>query len=439
MNKTNSGDELLKPLRFCVFDLETTGGNLKNDRIIEIGMVNIDNLEVVQRKDFLINPDRNIPDFIQKLTNIKQSDVEGSPLITEVIDEILEFIGDRVLVAHNASFDVPFLNAVLRRIGKKELKNKSICTNLMTKYLIPSLMSSNLNYMSQIFNISHTNAHRALDDAEATAKLLLKYLEIFTAKGISKINHLYYPKNRFELDLANFKASTHSNEDIDKKMKTIKCPFIVTIKGSKGIILFAFPSNCTKGEREYITEKLNSLEWETASIRLIGPYSECLIKVNHLFAKLPKDLQFEIAHRIEEFVLDGKDQSYFTKEIQKLKEHDFIFMNHLVPGQYSAYPLISMGAKSSLVFRYPGHKKKLIQYLNSKSNRITSKKIRPIPIKPELKIIIDLYLAKCLKEKREIFIAKKNSNFVDNDQFFKELDSFLAENNNTYDYPHYYI
>ena len=198
-------NDLLSPLKFCVFDLETTGGNLKNDRIIEIGMVRIDNLKITEKKSFLVDPKRPIPEFIQRLTSIKQKDVDGEKVIEELIDEILDFIGDRILIAHNASFDVPFLNSVLKRLGRKELKNRSICTNLMTKYLIPTLMNSNLNYMSQIFEISHNNAHRALDDADATAKLFLKYLDIFKAKGIKKINHLYYPKNRFELDLTHFK------------------------------------------------------------------------------------------------------------------------------------------------------------------------------------------------------------------------------------------
>ena len=124
--------ELLSPLSFCVFDLETTGGNLKSDRIIEIGMVRIENLKITEKKSFLVNPKRQIPDFIQRLTSIKQKDVENEQTIEQIIDEILEFIGDRILVAHNASFDVPFLDAVLKRLGRDELENRSICTNLMT-------------------------------------------------------------------------------------------------------------------------------------------------------------------------------------------------------------------------------------------------------------------------------------------------------------------
>ena len=183
MNKIDS-TELLKGLSFCVIDLETTGGNHENDQIIEIGMVRVSGLEVCDEKNFLIDPEMRIPDFIQKLTSIRQKDVEGCPKIEEVIEEIIDFIGDDIIVAHNISFDLPFLNSVLKRLGRPELENRNLCTNVMTKHMIPEIMSSNLNYMSQLFEIDHSKAHRAYDDARATAKLLLEFLDIFIKKGI---------------------------------------------------------------------------------------------------------------------------------------------------------------------------------------------------------------------------------------------------------------
>ena len=122
---------------------------------------------------------------------IKQKDVKDQPKILEVIDQLIEFIGDDILVAHNTSFDIPFLNAVLKRLKKQELKNKVMCTNVMTKHLIPEIKSSNLTYMSNLFSLTHKNAHRALDDAKASAELLIQYCLIFIEKGIRKINQLY--------------------------------------------------------------------------------------------------------------------------------------------------------------------------------------------------------------------------------------------------------
>ena len=162
--------DLIQNLSFCVFDLETTGGNHQQDKIIEIGLIKIENLKIIDEKNYLINPEIKIPDFIQNLTNISQDDVEDAFLIDDVIDEVIKFMGDSILVAHNTSFDVPFFNSVLTRLNKPIMENSSLCTNLMTKYLIPNLLNSNLNYMSKVFNISHNKAHRALDDAKARSE-----------------------------------------------------------------------------------------------------------------------------------------------------------------------------------------------------------------------------------------------------------------------------
>lgn len=434
--------ELLSPLSFCVFDLETTGGNLKSDRIIEIGMVRIENLKITEKKSFLVNPKRQIPDFIQRLTSIKQKDVENEQTIEQIIDEILEFIGDRILVAHNASFDVPFLNAVLKRLGRDELENRSICTNLMTKYLIPTLMNSNLNYMSQIFEISHNNAHRALDDADATAKLFLKYLDIFENKGIKKVNHLYYPKNRFELDLKHFKKKTHTNEDVIQNINNVKKPFLITFKGDQGVILYAYPCNgSSKEEKEFLHEKVNSLEWKNVSIRLAGPFVEALIKLDLVLSKIDRKYQDEILENIKNY--NFKDVDIKSNEMKSkfdlLNQSDFIILNHLVPGQYTIYPIAMMGKKSGLIFRYPGHKKKLIQYLNSKSSRLQNGKYKKQVVSATLKEIFDTYIAKCLTEDKEVMLLSRHSNFKENEKFFKNLEKFLTKNKNTYDYPKHYI
>ena len=255
-DSTDSSFQLLHSLSFCVFDLETTGGNHNSDKIIEIGLVRVENLKIVDQKSFLIKPEMQIPEFIQKLTSIKEADVNDAPLIEEVIDEILAFMGDSILVAHNTSFDIPFFNSVLRRLEKPELHNKSICTNLMTKYMIPNLLSSNLHYMSKIFNLKHQKAHRALDDALASAELLLKYLSIFIHKKIHKVNSLYYPKNKFELDRINYKKETPL-EEIVALLDSLKTPMLVTLKGAEGVVLFSFPSSSDPVEMKYIIKKIS--------------------------------------------------------------------------------------------------------------------------------------------------------------------------------------
>lgn len=433
--------ELIKNLEFCVFDLETTGGNHKTDKIIEIGLVKIKNFEIISEKNYLIQPEIRIPEFIQKLTSIKEADVKDSPLIEDVIDEILVFMGDSILVAHNTSFDVPFFNSVLKRLNKPILKNKSLCTNLMTKYLIPNLMNSNLNYMSKIFGIRHNKAHRALDDALATAELLLIYLNIYIDKGITKINHLYYPRGRYELDRSNFK-SDDKIEDIKEKFESLKTPHIVTIKGENGVILFALPCNNIRSEKDFIYSKLESLEWKTLTIKLVGPFIEALINFNSLFNKIDSGDKGEITRFLW--------KSHLPNEKPPLKDDisaenilgnnfgDFIIINNLVPEQYNIYPVNALSQKSELVFRYPGHKKKLIQYINSKSNKISSNKLKKTFFNPAYKQFLDTYILK-EKEKESIFCFKKSLPLKRQENFFKEMEDYLKNHPNKYDYPKYYI
>ncbi|WP_412469889.1 MULTISPECIES: PolC-type DNA polymerase III [unclassified Halobacteriovorax] len=441
--ETHSSKKMLADMSFCVFDLETTGGNQKKDKIIEIGLVQIDNLEVGAQKSFLINPERKIPDFIQKLTSITQDEVEGAPIIDAVIDEVLEFIGDRVLIAHNSSFDIPFLNSVLERLGRKQLENKGLCTNLMTKYLIPTLMNSNLNYMSRIFNISHQKAHRALDDAIATAQLFLNYLNIFIEKDIKKINHLYYPKNRYELDLCNFKKDTSEHEEIVAKMKKIFAPFVITVKGQNGVILFSFPCTNKDNEIQFISERIKDLEWQTISIKLSGPILEALIRFNHSFNKMDEADQEEAITMLRQNLIgDGTKEELnaeYKEELQKIKQADFVLMNHLVPEQFTIYPLGALGIRQGLIFRYPGHDKKLIQYINSKSNRKKAQKLKEIHFPEMLQELVNLYMAKNLRQERELMIFKDSFALKNKDFFFTQLDKFIEVNPNKYNYPEAFI
>lgn len=438
--------ELLKNITFCVFDLETTGGNQKKDKIIEIGMVRVEKLKITEKKNFLIDPEIKIPEFIQKLTSISQGDVKGKPIIDDKIEEILEFMGDSVLVAHNTSFDIPFFNSVLRRLDRPEMTNKNICTNLMTKYLIPNLMNSNLNYMSRIFGIEHTKAHRAMDDAEATATLLLNYLSIFINKNITKINHLYYPRNRFELDRANFKKAPHYTgkrivTDIESKLDDLNIPYLISLKGENGVILFALACQNDDGtkpeERQLIKDKLNGVDWKTATIRLFGPFVECLINYNSIFCKLSSEERASTMEFLWRLHFPKDDPR--TIRIDEKELGDFMIFNHLVPDQYVIYPQVALNQKSRLIFRYPGHKKKLLQFLKSRIHKMNEGKFKRGTFCQELKQFLDHYLLQSRFRHTGIFQFNKGLPHGGQEQFVKELEGFLSKTPNGYNYPKEYI
>lgn len=443
-----SAKDLLGQLKFCVFDLETTGGNHQNDKIIEIGLVKIENLKIVEKKSYLINPEIKIPDFIQKLTGIKQKDVQKAPRIEDVINEILALMEDSVLVAHNTSFDVPFFNSVLERLDLPKMKNKAICTNLMTKYLIPHLMNTNLNYMCRIFKISHGQAHRALDDAEATAQLLLKFLDIFIEKKIKKINNLYYPRNKYELDRAHFTKKDDDPKLILKKLKDVQVPSFLTLKGENGIILFAIPHLGKDSDLALIEEKLNQMPWEILTVKLVGPYLESLVHLNLIFPKLEAPTRQEIINHItsEHLKTDIQKKSTFVSNegnslqvdeelIEKKQSFDFIISHHLVPDQLMIYPLGHMTPKNQLIFRYPGHKKKLLQFINSKSGKMKSNKLKEAHFHPLLRPIIEIFV----ENEDHHFLFSKKLPTKSPHEFFNSLDEFLRNKPHPFNFPRNYI
>ena len=422
--------ELLKELSFCVFDLETTGGNHDYDKIIEIGLVKIKNLEIVDHTDYLINPEIEIPPFIQKLTAITSLDVEGCPVIEEVIDDIIDFMEDAVLVAHNTSFDVPFFNSVLARLGKKTLNNKTICTNLMTKHLMPNLLNSNLHYMSNIFGIEHKKAHRALGDAMATAKLLLKYLDIFVCKDISRINHLYYPKSSYQLDYVHYENKSEM-DTILEKIHSLKSPALIVLKGTQGKVLFAFP--CFKRDRgkEIIVENIKRHDWSRITLKLYGSFLEVLVHLGEIFNKIKLDVRQEIINHLEDVCLPAKGERGKARF-----SDDFVLVHHLVPEQMVILPVGNFNQRNRLVFRYPGHEKKLLHYIKRhQGSRASAGRSDAL-----LKDFVLKYLAKAKSEKKErLFVFKRKAALGDFKRFQRQLGRFLKNNPNPHNYPHYYI
>ncbi|MFB0918078.1 MAG: PolC-type DNA polymerase III, partial [Clostridiaceae bacterium] len=169
---------------FVVFDLETTGFSHVNDRIIEIGAVRISNGIVKDRYSSFVDPGVRLPAKIVELTNITDSMLYGQRKINEVLPEFLEFVGDTVLVAHNANFDMGFIRTKAKDMGL-EFNNPQIDTVSMARYLYPELKRHRLDSIAKHLNIFMGSHHRAVDDAETTAQILLRSFEKLEKKGIT--------------------------------------------------------------------------------------------------------------------------------------------------------------------------------------------------------------------------------------------------------------
>ena len=172
---------------FVVFDLETTGFSNKNDKITEIGAVKVKNFEIVDRFNELINPEKDISYKVQELTGITNDLIKDKPTIEEILPRFMEFIGDSVLVAHNAEFDIGFINQKCKEMNI-EFKNKSVDTLMLSRILLPHLKRFKLNNLTKELGVPLHNHHRAVDDAAATAQIFIKFLDMLEKKGAKKLS-----------------------------------------------------------------------------------------------------------------------------------------------------------------------------------------------------------------------------------------------------------
>ena len=174
----NATDEEIEKVSYCIFDLETTGLSAKYNEIIEFGGVIMEDRDIKKRLQMFVKPKHPIPAKITNLTGISEAMVASARPIEECLDEILDFIGDRVLVAHNATFDVGFLNEVLKKNGREPLKNVIVDTLELARKLHSDRKSHNLGSEARFYNIKYdeVGAHRADYDAAVLAEVYMKMM-----------------------------------------------------------------------------------------------------------------------------------------------------------------------------------------------------------------------------------------------------------------------
>ena len=188
----NVNNSVLSDNEYVVFDLETTGLSTRHDYIIEFGAVIMYKGTVKETKDFFIKPPVDISDFTKRLTHISQEDVDKARTFKECKDEILDFIGDRVLVAHNASFDYGFLNAELERIGEKPLTNPVVDTLDLARSLFKNKRNFRLGTICHAYNVAYDEevAHRANYDADVLAQMFNLMIKDCQKQGVVTLNDL---------------------------------------------------------------------------------------------------------------------------------------------------------------------------------------------------------------------------------------------------------
>ena len=186
---------------FVAFDIETTGLNALNDRMTEIGAIKFSGGEIIDTFSTFVDPQMHIPPDITTLTGIKDSDVQGAPLEKEAMEQFIEFVGDRPLIAHNAHFDVGFMTASAKRSGLK-FSPVFLDTLALSQALLPELKRFKLDIVSNHLNLPKFNHHRATDDAMVVARIMGKFLPMLQqqgAKTVDDIETIYHSLRRTDV------------------------------------------------------------------------------------------------------------------------------------------------------------------------------------------------------------------------------------------------
>lgn len=175
---------------YVVFDIETTGLSKEKEMITEIGAVKVADGKIIDRFGTFVNPQRPISAEITKLTGITDDMVKDAPTIENVLPEFLKFCEDTVLVAHNASFDTGFIRIAAERAGLGELHHTIVDTLELARALLPELNKHKLDIVCEHLGVTLNGHHRAVNDAEATAEVFIKFLDMLAEKKIFTLDEI---------------------------------------------------------------------------------------------------------------------------------------------------------------------------------------------------------------------------------------------------------
>lgn len=174
---------------FVVFDIETTGFSAFSDAIIEIGAVKIQNKIITEKYNRLINPKRKIPAKITELTTITDEDVKDKDTIEVVLPEFMKFCENCVLVAHNSDFDTSFIKENCKALNLN-YNHIAVDTVELSRALLTKINKHKLDNVAKYLGVSLKNHHRAVDDAEATANIFLKFIKMLEEKEVVNLSDI---------------------------------------------------------------------------------------------------------------------------------------------------------------------------------------------------------------------------------------------------------
>jgi len=184
---------LIDEQEFCIVDIETNGNSVKNGQIIELGAVKYKNGEIIDKYESLVYA-KDIPKYIQEVTNITPSMLEDAPVLKVVLEEFKLFLEDNVFVAHNIKFDYQFVSDSFMKYDLGKLQNRSLCTIDLARRTIDAKRYG-LDFLKELLNIDINNHHRAYSDALSTSYILKESLCNLTSKVITTEDLIDFSKS----------------------------------------------------------------------------------------------------------------------------------------------------------------------------------------------------------------------------------------------------
>ena len=327
---------------YCIVDVETTGLGPMTNNIIEIGLVKIAGGKIIDKYQSLVNPGRDIPYFITSLTGITNEDVYNAPFFDDIAEDVSAFISDNILTAHNLSFDKSFLKREFLYSGREELNNLNLCTLKLARRLYPALRSKSLGSVCQHLHITNKDAHRALADAEVTARLLLKMIkEVKEKHRLSYVEELIkfqaVPKNQVNSKVR-IKKKLGEDVSVLPEAPGIYCflnakneiIYIGKAKSLKDRVKSYFASTAPRKAQKIVKQasrlkiqitnsELTALLTEAEMIKVINPRMNTLLKRygNKYFLRVMVNHPYPSVEICNYFEFDGND--YFGLFISRKK------------------------------------------------------------------------------------------------------------------------
>ncbi len=336
---------------FVVFDVETTGLSAMYNKIIELAAVKIHDGDIIDKFEAFADPKHLLSATTIDLTGITDDMVRGKPDPEQVVKEFMDWVGDSILVAHNASFDIGFLNATLRSGGHDESVLPVIDTLELARVLMPTLKNHRLNTLAKRFDIELTQHHRAIYDAEATGYLMVKLLqmadEMFDMKTHASLNRemgkdisrarpyhaTVYAKNRTGLKNLYQLISIAHTKHVHRVVRT---PRSQLVAHRDGLII---GSACDNGE--VFDAALNKSDEDLAKVMQFYDFIEIQppAMYGHLIEREIVQNELELRELIKKIIRVAEEHDILpvaTGNVHYLDQHDATYREILIRTQGGA-------------------------------------------------------------------------------------------------------